>query len=224
MKFTDFIVVASMLLTSPVLGQQDTSRVIFFGDSITEVGVKPGGYITRIRDELARKKLDRHFELIGSGISGNKIYDLYLRLEDDVLSKLPDVVVIYVGVNDIWHKSLAGTGTDADKFEKFYSAIIAKLQEQNVKLILCTPAVIGERTDNSNQHDGDLNLYSQIIRTLAARYQCSLCDLRKVFLDYNLEHNSANAASGVLTTDKVHLNDKGNQLVAEMLLPLLLQW
>jgi lysophospholipase L1-like esterase len=139
-------------------------------------------------------------------------------LEDDVLSKNPDVVVIYVGVNDVWHKTLAGTGTDADKFEKFYAAIIKKLQEKNIKLLLCTPAVIGERTDNSNQQDGDLNLYSQIIRNLAEKYRCSLCDLRKAFLEYNLRNNAMNSASGILTTDKVHLNEKGNQLVAELLL------
>lgn len=141
-----------------------------------------------------------------------------MRLEDDVLSKNPDVVVIYVGVNDVWHKASMGTGTDADKFEKFYAALIKKLQEKKVRLILCTPAVIGERTDNSNQQDGDLNFYAQIIRNLAAQYNCSLCDLRKAFLEYNLKNNSMNSASGILTTDRVHLNVKGNQLVAELLL------
>jgi lysophospholipase L1-like esterase len=37
-------------------------------------------------------------------------------MEEDVLEKMPDVVVIYIGVNDIWHKTLLRTGTDADKF------------------------------------------------------------------------------------------------------------
>jgi lysophospholipase L1-like esterase len=56
------------------------------------------------------------------------VYDLYLRLEEDVLKKRPDVVVIWIGVNDVWHKTILGTGTDADKFEKFYTAIINKLK------------------------------------------------------------------------------------------------
>lgn len=200
------------------MSQPKPTRVIFFGDSITELGVKPGGYITKIKERLEKEGGAAEYELLGAGISGNKVYDLYLRLEEDVLKKNPDVVVIYVGVNDVWHKTLAGTGTDADKFEKFYAAIIKKLQEKNIKLILCTPAVIGERTDNANQQDGDLNLYSQIIRNLAEKYRCSLCDLRKAFLEYNLKNNSTNSASGVLTTDRVHLNEKGNQLVAELLL------
>jgi lysophospholipase L1-like esterase len=210
--------IALVMFTTAAMSQPQPRRVIFFGDSITELGTKPGGYITKIREGLEKKGAAAQYELIGAGISGNKIYDLYLRLEEDVISKNPNVVVIYVGVNDVWHKTLLGTGTDADKFEKFYAAIIKKLQEKNIKLILCTPAVIGERTDNSNQQDGDLNLYSQIIRSLAEKYRCSLCDLRKAFLDYNLKNNATNNEKGILTTDRVHLNEKGNQLVAELLL------
>lgn len=197
---------------------QKPTRVVFFGDSITELGVKPGGYISKIREVLEQKGNAGHYELIGAGMSGNKVYDLYLRLDDDVMSKNPDVVVVYVGVNDVWHKALAGTGTDVDKFEKFYTAIIKKLQQKNVRLIVCTPAVIGERTDNSNQQDGDLNFYSHIIRSLATKYGCSLCDLRKAFVEYNLKNNPENNESGILTTDKVHLNAKGNQFVADLLL------
>jgi hypothetical protein len=55
-------------------------------------------------------------------------------------------------------------GTDADKFEKFYQAIIDKLKAKNIKIILSTPAAIGEKTDFSNPQDGDMNEYSNIIR------------------------------------------------------------
>jgi lysophospholipase L1-like esterase len=123
-------------------------------------------------------------------------------------------VLIYVGVNDVWHKRSFGTGTDPDKFEKFYEAVIAKLRAKNIKVILCTPAVIGERTDSSNEQDGDLNLYSNIIRRLAAKNNFPLVDLRKAFLDNNLKVNTENKESGILTTDRVHLNEAGNQLVA----------
>src|SRR5690606_24614683 len=144
-----------------------------------------------------------------------KVYDLYLRLEEDVLNKKPDVVFIYVGVNDVWHKQSHGTGTDADKFEKFYTTLIAKLQGNGAEVILVTPAVIGERTDFSNQLDGDLNHYSNIIRDLAKQHKLKLVDLRTSFLEYNRKNNPENKESGILTTDRVHLNDKGNQLVAD---------
>jgi len=190
-------------------------KIIFFGDSITQAGVQPGGYIVKIGELAAKDNVADQYQFIGAGIGGNKVYDLYLRMEEDVLSKKPQVVVIYIGVNDVWHKRSMGTGTDEDKFEKFYTAIIKKLAKENIKVILCTPAVIGERTDFSNELDGDLNKFSVLIRRLAQSNNLPLVDLRKAFLDYNLKNNKENKESGILTTDRVHLNEAGNRLVAE---------
>jgi len=204
-----------MLLILSSFQQSKKIRVVFFGDSITQAGVDPGGYITMIRDLASKGSGATQYEMIGAGIGGNKVYDLYLRMDDDVIAKDPQVVVIYVGVNDVWHKQSFGTGTDPDKFERFYTAIIRKLQQRNIKVVLATPAVIGERTDFSNQLDGDLNRYSNIIRDLAAKNNLKLVDLRKAFLDYNLANNPGNKESGILTNDRVHLNEAGNRMVAE---------
>lgn len=197
---------------------QKKQRIVFFGDSITQAGVNAGGYISLMGETIQKRGLTNQYELNGAGISGNKIYDLYLRMDSDVLAKSPDIVVIWVGVNDVWHKSSFGTGTDPDKFEKFYTTIIKKLQAKNIRVFLTTPAAIGERTDFSNQQDGDLNQYAQIIRQVAKENKCGLVDLRKTFLDYNLKHNPDNKESGILTTDRVHLNESGNTLVAEEML------
>ena len=128
MKNTFLFLAVTLLLSS--YSYQQKKRIIFFGDSITQAGVQPTGYITRLKQMLDEKKIGDKYELIGAGIGGNKAYDLYLRMDDDVLAKKPDAVVIWVGVNDVWHKRTSGTGTDADKFEKFYNAIIKKIKNQ----------------------------------------------------------------------------------------------
>lgn len=218
MKKLLFISAALILFSAFALKSQKKTKVIFFGDSITELGVKREkyvGYILRMDSMLKVQKNDGQYELIGSGISGNKVYDLYLRMEDDVLSKNPDVVVIYVGVNDVWHKTLLGTGTDADKFEKFYYAVLKKLKDRNIKVILCTPAVVGERTDYSNPLDGDLNRYSNIIRDIAKKSNLPLIDLRKKYHDYLEKNNPDNKDRGILTYDGVHMNNEGNQFLAD---------
>lgn len=202
---------------------QKPTRVIFFGDSITRYGAMPGGYIVRMEDMLTKKGLANNYELIGAGIGGNKVYDLYLRMDDDVLSKRPDIVFIWIGVNDVWHKVTYGTGTDPDKFQAFYTAIINKLLDHHIRVILCTPAVIGEKNDFTNRSDGDLNAYSQIIRNLAQKFHCGLVDFHEIFHNYELQNNPNNAVDSVLTKDGVHLNDPGNQLVAEKMLEALLQ-
>jgi lysophospholipase L1-like esterase len=191
-------------------------KVIFFGDSITEAGAKPGGFIT-IDDSLLNPPGHAAYQLTGAGISGNKVYDLYLRVEADVISHSPDIVVVWIGVNDVWHKKTSGTGTDADKFERFYLALIKKFKAAGIRIIVCTPATIGEKYDNTNEQDGDLNKYANIIRKIAADQQLTLVDMRKEFEDYEKIHNTPNADRGLLTADGVHLNETGNQFVAKLM-------
>jgi lysophospholipase L1-like esterase len=122
-----FLLFAGIIMLCSFQTKKPT-KVVFFGDSITEYAVQPNGFITLIQQRLKTEKKDQDYEVAGAGIGGNKIYDLYLRYEDDVLTKNPDVVVIWVGVNDVWHKRMFGTGTDWDKFGRFYTALIKKLQ------------------------------------------------------------------------------------------------
>ena len=219
-RFLQIALVAFPLLA---MRQDKPLRVIFFGDSITQAGVGPKGYITMMTETLKANNQSGQFELIGAGIGGNKVYDLYLRLEDDVLSKKPDVVFIYVGINDVWHKSSSGTGTDPDKYVKFYEALIKKMKAQNIRVILCTPTVIGEKTDNSNMQDGDLNQYAKLIRDIAAKNSLQVCDLRKYFQEHLVKNNPDNKEKEILTTDRVHLNETGNKFLAERMMEALLK-
>lgn len=221
MKKLLYLVIA-IIATAFTLPQKK-QHIVFFGDSITQAGAQPGGYIVMMNDMLKQKGLSDQYQLTGAGIGGNKVYDLYLRMEDDVLAKNPTTVVIWVGVNDVWHKRSHGTGTDADKFEQFYNAIIKKLKAKNITVLLCTPAAIGEKTDFSNELDGDLNKYAGIIRNIAKNNNCALIDLRKSFLDYNVANNPDNKDRNILTSDGVHLNEKGNRLVAERMMESLIK-
>ncbi len=214
-----------LILLFPLLAMRadEPLRVVFFGDSITQAGVSETGYITQLRTMLKDKGLGDQYELMGAGIGGNKVYDLYLRMDDDVLAKKPDIVFIYVGINDVWHKATHGTGTDYDKFIKFYEAIIKKLQDNNIRPILCTPSVIGERNDYSNEQDGDLNRYANAIRDLASKHNLTLVDLRKDFQNYLEKNNKENAEKGILTRDRVHLTEAGDKFVAEEMMAGLLK-
>jgi lysophospholipase L1-like esterase len=205
--------VASMILMAFCFDKK--KKVVFFGDSITAAGIRAGGYIKLMDSLIMTEGQTADYELVGAGVSGDKIYDLYLRMEKDVLEQKPDIVLIFVGVNDVWHKASSGTGTDYNKFGKFYEAVVNKLQASGAKVIVCTPAVIGEKTDNSNQQDGDLNFYSNWLRAFTAKNNIPLVDLRAGVINYNLKNNPQNKESGILTTDRVHLTPAGNLFVAQ---------
>lgn len=164
---------------------------------------------------------ENNYELRVAGINGNKIGDLYQRLDKDVIARKPNIVVIYIGVNDVWHKT-SGNGTAIAKFAELYEAVIKKLQANNISVALCTTSVIGEKKMNTNAQDTDLDSYSSVILSLSATMNCLLVNLRSAFKKYLANNNPENKESGILTTDGVHLNDRGNELVAAEMLKIVI--
>jgi lysophospholipase L1-like esterase len=194
-------------------------RIIFLGDSITEAGVSPKGYVTAIKKALAEKHKDLNIEVIGAGISGNKVPDLQRRLEKDVLMKKPSIVVIYIGINDVWHgENDPAKGTPKDKYEAGLTEIIGKIKSAGARVVICTPTVIGEKKAGANKLDSRLDEYAEISGKVAKDTKSQLCDLRKTFQDYLTKNNSEDKEKGVLTSDRVHLNEAGNKLVADTIL------
>lgn len=210
-----FTVVLTSALWNPV---NKGERIIFFGDSITELGGRPNGYVTLVRDSISAKYKDLDIEVINAGVGGNKINNLISRLDNDVLSKNPTAVVIYIGINDVWHYDLGIGGTPKDKFEAGLKEVIGKMQNKGIRVILCTPSVVGERFDGLNKNDKLLNEYSSISRGVAREMKIQLLDLRKIFIGYEAKHNRKQLHEGILTVDAVHLNDTGNKLVAKEML------
>ena len=214
-----------LLVVVMVSCTNSNKKVVFLGDSITQNAVinsdKFKGFIS-----LLGENVDQNTELIGKGIGGDKVSDLLTRYRDDVIKLNPDMVFIYIGVNDVWHKYDYGTGTDIDLYENGLRQIITDLKENGVEVILCTPTVIGENKGEFtlvNQFkdietmeimNNDLDDYSDIIRKLSREFDTKLLDLRKIFMQYISENNPENKSKGVLTTDGVHLNNFGSKLIA----------
>jgi lysophospholipase L1-like esterase len=195
-------------------------RIVFFGDSITQAGVNPDGYVTVLTAAIKAAHPDLGIETVGAGISGNKVPNLQERLEKDVIAKKPTLVFIYIGINDVWHwkmdkdgKLLDG-GTTKEIFEAGLKDIIAKINAAGARVILCTPSVIGEKNDGSNERDAMLEEYSVVSRKVATETGSQLVDLRKAFTGHLKANNPDNLPKGILTGDGVHLNPAGNTFVA----------
>jgi isoamyl acetate esterase len=194
-------------------------RIVFLGDSITQAGVGPKGYVTLIRKTLNEKRKDLGIEVIGAGVSGNKVPNLQARLDKDVLAKKPTLVVIYIGINDVWHgEKDPARGTSKEKFEEGLKDIIGKITKAGARVLLCTPSVIGEKKDGANSLDARLDEYADISRKVAKELKVPLCDLRRAFVDHLKSSNADNKDRGVLTSDRVHLNEAGNRFVADAML------
>lgn len=197
-------------------------RIVFLGDSITQGGVGPKGYVTLIKNALAEKHPKLGIEVIGAGISGNKVPNLQARVDKDVVAKQPTIVVIYIGINDVWHgEKDPAKGTMPEKFTAGLEEVIGKCTAAGARVVLCTPTVIGEKRDGANSLDAKLDQYADLSRATAKKLNLQLCDLRQAFVDYLEKNNPDDKDRGVLTSDRVHLNEAGNRLVADTILPFL---
>ena len=213
-RFLLLFVSGGLLLTLLVAARTtERKRVIFFGDSITEAGAKPGGYIRLLREMVDTTQ----YELVGAGISGNKVTDLQARIQQDVLDKKPEVVMVYIGINDVWHfyKFEGTTGTEADRYEAGLRDVAKQIQDQGATVVFCTPTVIGEDPDSDSEENVRLAEYADIVRKVAQDTGSPLCDLREAYRTYLKKNNPNKAYEGILTSDGVHMNEAGNQFLAE---------
>ncbi|MBT3194376.1 MAG: hypothetical protein HN341_17660 [Verrucomicrobia bacterium] len=203
---------------------KQNDRIVFLGDSITAAGVRPGGYVTLTSQAISNAYAGLNIETIGAGKGGHKVPDCQRRLDSDVLQKKPTIVLIYIGINDVWHwthprvVARGKKGTTPEDFENGLKDMIGKINAVGARVILCTPTVIGEKTDGSNPDDKMLDQYSDISRKVAKESGSQLLDLRKAFITYLKEHNPENAERGILTGDSVHMNAQGNRLLSTLVL------
>lgn len=195
-------------------------RIVFLGDSITEAGAAPGGYVALVEEALTERYPGGKVQVIGAGISGNKVPDLQKRLDRDALAYHPTHVVIYIGINDVWHSYAFDhvTGTERDAFEAGLYYLISTVQATNAHVSLCTPSVIGEDPTSDTEVNQALMEYAEISRGVAEASGATLCDLRAAFEEHLAAHNPDKLYEGVLTTDGVHLNEAGNRFVADLML------
>jgi lysophospholipase L1-like esterase len=196
-------------------------RILALGDSITEAGggsrawttepaVGPGWFARLTRSGQGG---ERHLEFVNRGVGGNRVPDLLARLDADVIAAEPTLVLVYIGINDVWHWR-DGRGTPEDEYRDGLRDVVDRLLAAGLRVLLCTPTVIGEKIEGANAQDAMLTTYTQISRDVAAAADVPLCDLHAAFRAELARVNPDGAPDGVLTTDGVHLSDAGNALVA----------
>ena len=214
----------SLSLISAEENLKKGDRIVFLSDSVTAAGTRPTGYITLAAKQIELAYPDLNVELIGAGIGGHKVPDCQKRLQTDVLDHKPTIVFIYIGINDVWHwthpKVVARgkKGTTPEDFESGLREMIKQINATGARVILCTPTMIGEKPDGSNPDDARLDQYADISRRVAEETSSQLLDLRKAFVSNLKQKTPKNLTQGVLTSDGVHMNNAGNELISKLVL------
>ena len=116
-------------------------KVVFLGDSITQLGLQANGYITQIQALIQQEDVEQKYQLLSAGVNGSTTLSLKERLQKNELQYSPDIAVVLIGLNDVWMQQ--ETNSTIEQFEQDYTAIIQQLLQSNSAIVLCTLTVIG---------------------------------------------------------------------------------
>ena len=209
---TRLIVSAVLCAAMAVPGEiavKDGEKIAFLGDSITQGGMGPTGYVSLVIHGL--KTCGINATAVGAGISGHKSNDMLARLQRDVIDKKPHWVTVSCGVNDVWHGE---KGVALEPYKQNLAQIVEKCQAAGIKVMLLTATMITENPRDANNQK--LAAYNDFLRELAKEKKCLLADLNGAMQKSLDEQEKAGRKRGnLLTSDGVHMNAWGNQMMAE---------
>lgn len=189
--------------------------VLFQGDSITDAnrhrddGSHLGeGYVAKIQ------KAHPEWQVINRGISGNRTYDLIGRWESDCLALAPDVLSIFIGINEVWHKHAWNVPFTLTEYEQNYRRLISSVKSlyPKTKIMMIEPFVLPIGA-YSPDWQADLNAIITIVQRLAHELADYYVPLQSIFTEASLKYSYEELAG-----DGVHPSDLGHQLIADEVL------
>ncbi len=188
------------------------STILFLGDCITGANRNLDnpddlghGYVARIHDAIKHYRIN----VVNRGVDGNRTVNLLEQYDDTILKVKPDVVSIYIGMNDVWHHYSKGIETTNEEFANNLQTLLAKIkQDLDVPIIIIEPFII-DITPELTKMRGELWQKIDIIRRLARKYASEYITLDGSFASACIKHEPT-----FYSTDGVHPTDEGHKFIA----------
>lgn len=188
--------------------------LVFIGDSITDAGRRDDpdglghGWVRLVAAELAAQGDDR--PIVNTGVAGDRVRDVRARWERDALDHDPQLLTIYVGVNDTWRRYDSDDPTSAGDFERDYREILARTHDTVApRLILVEPFVAPVTSAQRRWGEEDLDAKRAVVRRLAEESGADLVPLAQVMADAAEQYGEK-----ALAADGVHPTELGAALIA----------
>jgi lysophospholipase L1-like esterase len=181
-------------------------KIVFMGDSITQMGAAPAGYATQVIRGLEANGIKA--TMICAGVGGNKSDQMLARLDSDVLAQHPDWMTLSCGVNDVWF------GLPLDQYKANITQIVEKALVANVKVVILTATVIGENPDEPKNQQ--MLPYNTFLHQLAREKKCPLADLNADIQAAVLatKGGAQSKRGNVMTLEGIHPNALGHEVMA----------
>jgi len=220
------IVSASGIKAKQGIKLKTNDIVLFQGDSITDAGrdrknndpnnagMLGNGYPIVAGAELLLRKAELNLHVYNKAVSGNKVYQLAERWEEDCISLKPNVLSILVGVNDYWHtlaKENPYKGT-VETYKNDYKALLERTLKAlpNVQLVIGEPYAVNHVRAVTDEwyptFDGD----RAAAKDLAKEFNAAFVPYQQVY-----DEAIKRAPAQYWTGDGVHPSLAGAALMAQ---------
>jgi len=196
-----------------------TKTIVFFGDSITHCNKnKPNsgsfdlgeGYVYLLDKKIKVTHSNIDFKIINQGLNGNRSIDLVKRIDKDVLSYNPYIMILLIGINDIWRQfdslHIKEYQITNEEYSCNVETIIKKAIDNKILPYVCSPFYL----DINNQDSFRIKVleYNEILLTLCKKYNLQFINLQKAYDRFLLKHPYTEISS-----DKIHMNKKGHEII-----------
>lgn len=190
-------------------------KIIFFGDSITDADrdrANPNdlgnGFVLFAANKLRLLYPDQNLQILNKGIGGDRTTELLKRIKKDVVAEKPDLVILFVGINDVWRRFDAGDITTEEQFRENYQKLVDTVQSTGAKLILIEPYLI-DAVDKKNFRPY-VDAFNKIIREIA-NGEIPLIPMDEIF--HGLTQD---IAPDKFAADGIHPTHRGCRYIADL--------
>ena len=189
-------------------------RIAWLGDSITSDRESHQCIIRELLKDCP------NLTLWDFAVSGFKASDLFTHYYPDISDFAPDIAVLMIGTNDmrIMDDEYGYNHGGIEEFSRNIDYLTAKLAAAGTRVIVCTlpPFDMGKmRIALDGWHilytEEGRRLYDDAIVSAAGRHGAVLVDMRAVYAEYD--------AADITIDDGLHLNGKGQTLLAMNIFP-----
>lgn len=211
------VVMASACAVQAALPFKDGDRIAFLGDSITQLGTdSPRGWVNIV--ERAIRAQSPEVAFIHAGVSGNKSSQMIVRYEGDVVHRKPNWMFFSCGVNDA-PNGLTGKsrnrGLPLATYKANVETILDWAKEDGTQVIVLSQTpVVEEPADHVANRN--LEAYNAVLKAAAEKRGLIYLDpgaAIRAEIAKKTDHEKLE-----LTVDSTHPNDRGNAIIAKVVL------
>ena len=198
---------------------KNDSRVLFIGDSITDVKfnrrMSPKIKGRNIYALQLKKRLNQYSKNINvkiKGVASNRTYHLYDRLTPDCINLKPDVIIMLIGVNDAWENYVPESYPPLLRpIEPHIREIYRRIKTElpNTQILYLMPFMIDSLEEKLPFH-AMLDRFRELLKSIAIENGATVLDLQEIFYQAQMDIEPK-----LLAVDGIHPTNLGHKIMAD---------